>query len=167
MGCDIHIVLESRDPNRDTWVGVRLYDLQEAVLFCQLDLGHKPREYISYRLKERDYEFFAELANVRGDAVHRVESAEERGLPGDASSLALLKFTDADLHSRSWINMRELLPLIAVCKMGLADASVTVAAITAKLLNEDIDLTPLTDWVDADITLEDIDDWRLVFAFDN
>ena len=63
MGCDIHIVLERRLPGKE-WVGLYATD-------------YHPGGRLS--VAKRDYEFFAEIASVRGSRTSRKTSASSLG----------------------------------------------------------------------------------------
>ncbi len=77
MGCDIHFVVERKEADSE-WVGVWASD-------------HLPRVNRP-RVKQRDYDFFAELARVRGSTE---TSLDRRGWPKQPSRLAWLLFQRA------------------------------------------------------------------------
>lgn len=168
MGCDIHIVLEKRTESGD-WYGARDFtgfssDLVNVYGVKREDGDHVFR-YVSYRLRDRDYEFFNDLCGVRGDGSRF--GFEPRGLPENASimSLDLLSEEDAGLHSHSWVNMQELSAVLAACKL---DGGAQTAASVAERIKNGVDAKLLGEWVglEADET-KNWDQWRLVFAFDN
>lgn len=179
MGCDIHIVLERRDMVRDCWVGLReIGYLDKRPL--NLHVGVSPEEqhqwkvspplnFIAHKLKSRDYNFFYGLAGVRdGDEPAGVSN----GLPDDQSTLSTLVLTNnSDLHSHGHVTLRQLLPILAQRKNGLPWSDKLAAMVhddrvTTKL-QTGIDPNDLIlEWID-DIKWEDIDDYRIVFAFDN
>ncbi len=160
MGCDIHIVLEYHDKEHGVWVGVRSYRSFSSKLLG----GVKSVSWVSYRLRARDYEFFNDLCGVRGDGSRF--GYTPRGLPQNASSLSQLSLSedDPDLHSHSWLNMKELSGPLVACKVDEAEQP---ALIAERMGNAGYNLSVLNEWIDDDITDEDIDEWRLVFAFDN
>ncbi|MEM1151827.1 MAG: hypothetical protein AAGI03_14980 [Pseudomonadota bacterium] len=87
MGCDIHIVLESRKPGSSEWIGH----------WCTDNLPTRRRP----RIADRDYAFFQRFA-VRGTS----ESGKviyPRNLPEDLSRLAwsLYMLRPTDHHSAS------------------------------------------------------------------
>lgn len=88
MGCDIHIVLESRKKATEEapagpWIGVWCSDWFP---------GQRPQ------VARRNYDFFAAVANVRGSGPHY-----PRNLPEDVSALAWREYMRAptDHHSAS------------------------------------------------------------------
>lgn len=160
MGCDIHIILERKDTERCRWVGLR-------------QLGHLPSKalglvpesklpWVTWRIKNRDYAFFAALAQVRGEDD---QGYEARGFPEDMSELSQYVLgDDDDLHSASWLTAKELAPPLLRVKEGVT----TSTRVHDKLLGVDEEeFTVLHRWIDDDITPENIDEWRIVFAFDN
>lgn len=161
MGCDIHIVLERHDKAHGVWVGVRSYSSFSAKLLQNVKTDFS---WTSYRLRERHYAFFNDLCGVRGDGSRF--GFRPRGLPKDASSLTQLRLDedDPDLHSHSWLDMKELSGPLVACKI---DEAQQAALIAERMGNAGYNLSVLNEWVDDDITDEDIDEWRLVFAFDN
>ncbi len=161
MGCDIHLVLEVKNPKNDEWVGVRTYDyLRESMLNYHNEVTPG---LVGFQIKRRNYEFFDDLCGVRGNGSKFGFSP--RGLPHNISSLTELVLSDdTDLHSHSWLTMEELEPILI--KHWNELAAVQVAAALAgdswnsrKLINR---------LVDDDIgDVYPIDYYRLVFAFDN
>ena len=89
MGCDIHFVVEVKQSKKGKkWMGVASTD------------------HIYYpESKHRNYEFFAELAGVRGEGSGR----QPLGIPTDASSLTkmCLNKWNGDAHSASYMSMEE------------------------------------------------------------
>ncbi len=84
MGCDIHIVVERKRKKDQKWVGLWSSDALKDRPVCA----------------QRDYEFFAEVANVRG----RTESMNyPQNIPEDVSELAWQEYMTAptDHHSAS------------------------------------------------------------------
>lgn len=161
MGCDIHIVLERKNTGTGEWVGVRSYSGFSAKLLQDVTANFS---WVSYRLKERHYAFFNDLCGVRGDGSRF--GYTPRGLPENASSLSRLWLSedDPDLHSHSWLNMKELSGPLVACKVTEAEQPELIAE---RMGNAGYNLSVLNEWVDDDITDENIDEWRLVFAFDN
>lgn len=133
MGCDIHIVLERREPDSE-WVGIWLSDALP---------GNRPP------IAERDYDFFAEVAAVRGRTD---TSVYPRNLPKDVSRLAWLSYLRApsDHHS--------------VSHMSVADF------VAAWLRAHPDDRSVRREWAVYDLLRVNGDDdqeWRVVFWFDN
>jgi hypothetical protein len=90
MGCDIHIVLESRKRATETapagpWIGLWCSDYFP---------GSRPT------VARRNYEFFAAVASVRGEGRHR-----PRNLPEDISPLAWREYMRAPLDHHSASHM--------------------------------------------------------------
>ncbi|MEZ5773272.1 MAG: hypothetical protein R3D33_00755 [Hyphomicrobiaceae bacterium] len=94
MGCDIHFVVERRSRAGGGWIG--LYSCLVRPLRADL---------VACR---RDYDFFAELARVRGDGSPC--SLAPRGLPEDASELARQEFAQpsAGFHTPTHVRLSEL-----------------------------------------------------------
>jgi hypothetical protein len=93
MGCDIHFVLERRKPRADLggWIGV--YASDHAI-------GRR------CPIAQRDYDFFAEVAAVRGRSD---TSVYPRNLPEDISPLAWEEYIRhaTDHHSVSHMTPAE------------------------------------------------------------
>lgn len=122
MGCDIHFVVErcvtEWDEENDCetpvqperWIGV-YGTWQTPGLITGKDLIPKPdqkRDRLAWMerrpaFKDRNYDFFANLAGVRG------EGPEPRGVPGNASELAcwMIQKDGDDGHSHSWASLEE------------------------------------------------------------
>ena len=92
MGCDIHIVLERREKGSSEWVGLWASDWMP---------NGRPL------IAQRDYGFFAEVAQVRGEGTGA--RIFPRNLPKDVSRLAWLMFMRAptDYHSTSHMTVPE------------------------------------------------------------
>lgn len=163
MGCDIHIVLERKNTNTGEWVGVRDYRGFGASLL-EAEVDKNGSGYAWFKLRQRDYSFFNDLCGVRGGGSSF--GFKPRGLPGNASSLSYMRLSedDPDLHSHSWLDMKELSGPLAANK---APESELAALVTERMGNSGYNLKLLNDWVDDVIEDENIDEWRLVFAFDN
>jgi len=101
---------------------------------------------------------------VRGDGSEFGYTS--RGLPENASSLSQYRLSedDPDLHSHSWLNMKELSGPLAAHK---AEANELAALVAERMGNAGFNLALLQSHVSDDIEPENIDEWRLVFAFDN
>lgn len=94
MGCDIHIVLERRTSGKpwEDWIGVMATDYHPG---ARLPVA------------QRDYNFFAEVANVRGETSDFRNYP--RNLPADVSRLAWQQYMKAptDYHSPSHMPLDE------------------------------------------------------------
>jgi hypothetical protein len=90
MGCDIHIVLERRMPGKE-WIGLYATDYHPG-----------PR----IKVAQRDYEFFAEIANVRGLSK---SSRYPKNVPEDISDLAWAEYIrcPTDHHSASHASLSD------------------------------------------------------------
>lgn len=163
MGCDIHPVLEKKWTNPNTgetnWVGVHAYPY---TTIKEVWIGDKPTVVNHFHVpapQGRNYRLFAKLAGVRGDGP------DPRGLPEDASDLALMSIgnTEGDLHSHSWATAREWV-----------QACLAIEPDPEKLfLSPDSDdprvAKPYEHYLELEIyeDEESPDDYRIVFAFDN
>lgn len=89
MGCDIHMVLERRLPDRE-WIGLWSSDAFPLG-------GGRPL------VARRDYEFFAEVAGVRGNTR---TSLYPKNLPEDVSRLSWVQYmrSPTDHHSVSHLS---------------------------------------------------------------
>ncbi len=133
MGCDIHLVVErkaTKKPNAK-WIGT---------ICCDYSVGGRIKP------AQRDYDFFAEVANVRGRGTHF-----PRNIPEDVSDLAWQQYMECptDYHSASHM------PLSEFC-----DAYLKVNPEAARKEFAANDLFGI--WND-----EDKYEWRVVFWFDN
>ena len=92
MGCDIHIVIERREKGSAEWVGV-----------WSSDCAPEGRP----RIARRDYAFFAEVAQVRGEGTQ--PRIYPRDVPKDVSRLAWLQYmrSPTDHHSASHMTVQE------------------------------------------------------------
>lgn len=140
MGCDIHLVLEERDPDLG-WVGVNTF------------AGTNGNDYHSPIARDRNYRLFAALAGVRG------EGPEPRGIPDSASSTTrlLVKQWGGDGHSHSWLPLAEAVPLFN--KRWYEEGE------TAKDPKPYRDGYPSSYWFGVES--DNIENYRLVFWFDN
>ena len=86
MGCDIHYVVERNV--QGSWIGL---------------FGKHPRAGLA---GERDYEFFTELAGVRGSSKTQ---RYPQFIPAGISELALYEVTQygSDGHSHSWMSVKD------------------------------------------------------------
>jgi hypothetical protein len=89
MGCDIHLVVERKRAKDTTWTGI-----------FSSDNCPKSRPPVA----QRDYDFFAEIANVRGHG-----SRYPQNVPEDISALAWQEYMSAptDHHSASHMPIAE------------------------------------------------------------
>lgn len=101
MGCDIHVVLEQKlsVAGHEKWVAVDCFNYRKV--YKRDPVTHKvglaqDREVYVPAFCERNYQFFAKLAGVRGPSP-----VEPKGVPKDASdtTLALTSEWGVDGHS--------------------------------------------------------------------
>lgn len=147
MGCDIHLVLEKK--HADKWVGIDTYNshTQPKWLVAKGMSG-----YSSPVVRERNYERFAALANVRGDGP------APRGVPDDASdtSRLLIEQWGGDGHSHSWLPLAEA-SNIWMKTAGPNDDEFATKYPTSHFFGVDV----------SEGSNEKISDYRVVFWFDN
>lgn len=165
MGADIHMVLERKDKTRGKWVGINNFNSRQA----HVHVRDKEGQYVAaealvmWEARSRNYAMFAALAGVRGDGP------DPRGVPDDASDLALLEIDGwgADGHSHSWLPMSEALPIFMKHQFN-GDGAIIKARIGGKSLTE-LHMRVLSNEfaVDFEPDREELDDYRLVFWFDN
>lgn len=165
MGCDIHPVLEKWDDDQACYVGVHGYEYfgRETVTGVRQD----SQEFIGWVLRNRDYDFFWVLANVRGPRPEMGPGRPPRGFPDDASTLACMYLgNDPDLHSHSWCSMDELAEALDRAKSGRGLNEVVADRLVANHDRQQI-ADMLNGWLGVYIEVEELDKYRLVFAFDN
>ncbi len=151
MGCDIHVHFEIQIDNKWEYYGIGDF--------------------------ERSYRFFSRLAGVRAYDKSVTPIAPNRGLPDDITLMTKQHVADwgIDGHSHSWISSKEY------CELYDEFNSV-INEVAAKLLNEDFyrvnfDNTPYlfnnafhefyTELPDVDWPPEHVQDFRMIFWFDN
>lgn len=134
MGCDIHFVVEKKI--NDKWIGI---------------FKKWPR---SGFVGERDYDFFAEIAAVRGSSE---TSSYPRFLPEGISDLALAEITHdgTDGHSHSWMTIKEF-----------SEAKLRVSPDRFKRPDEPWEEL-FGDPIFLNTDKDKIEDYRIVFWFDN
>lgn len=148
MGCDIHYVVEQKQAD-GIWLGIFATD-------TPIRLPYGLRQQIPlWRMKNRDYAFFAALAGVRGDGPGAI------GLPPDVShaTRVYVELRDGDGHSHSHCSL-----YIFVLKHMLAIGMLPQMA-THKLTGAGAD--PVMEYVDPEHNLGNWDDYRVCFWFDN
>lgn len=143
MGCDIHIVVERRKIGRTKWTGIYSSDAAYPII---------RKNMIAAR---RNYEFFTELANVRG---HSETSKSARNLPEDMSELSREQFWRAptDYHSASHMTPSEF------CEAWSRANDKYDERFQSKEVRKDFVVYDLIG-IDAD----EGDEFRVVFWFDN
>ncbi len=137
MGCDIHVCLEILIDNK--WV-------------MTANLPH------GVRLKERDYNVFAALANVRN--YNKIPFLEPRGFPEDAadSTKYLYEQWGNDAHTPSFLSVEAAMTCLLTHGYFVPNTERKVVALEqAADYFLDLDLDPG----------DDIAEYRIVFWFDN
>jgi hypothetical protein len=155
MGCDIHIVVERK------WEG-RGVGLRTDRGFVRGGYNGEETDWVYPDIGQRDYGFFARLAGVRGDGP------EPLGIPSDASdlTLALTQYWESDGHSFSYLPLKEF------AERWCAKDAAFLATMTAeRLRGEDRAYARLLDRASIGVFDAyddmDLDDFRVVFWFDN
>lgn len=147
MGCDIHFVIEKKFDGK--WIGV--YSKSETPdALSEKDADEPVGTWVQrYRRRmefcNRNYGFFALLAGVRGDG-----EAVPLGTPDDMSELAtvMIEQEGGDGHSHSHLSYREFCERYALA--------------TARVFTDEGSHS----WVSG-CDEDEIDDYRVVFWFDN
>lgn len=116
MGCDIHLVVEGRRVANGPWIGIHAFPHPHGSVWLDEPIkleGEKDPQHILFRsvgdvhpkIRSRNYNLFAALAGVRGSGP------KAKGVPKDASPLALLEIEDwgIDGHSHSYCSAREFI----------------------------------------------------------
>lgn len=163
MGCDIHLVVEKE--TKVGWVGVHtcpwlgdgaieviVFDKSKAELLRPAPTSAS----LLWHVKQRNYDLFALLANVRGDGP------APRGFPVDASLLARIESESwgRDGHSHSYCSVVEF----ARCYVKTLSAEEQLAFVKKKLKGNEAELEALACNLFA---IEDPEKHRVVFWFDN
>lgn len=155
MGCDIHIVVERRWEGR--WIGVRTDAWLSSGSYADAS-----SELVAPAVGRRNYAFFARLAGVRGTGP------VPHGLPDDASdlTLALSEDWEGDGHSHSWLPLKEF------ADRWCATDEAFIATLAAERLEGKLSAyARLLDRASIgafDVYDDiDVDDFRVVFWFDN
>ncbi len=130
VGCDVHMVLETKDQEVGDWVGLHAYHgldgaALEGYIFPPTGGGKGglvklASTHLHPRVEQRNYNLFAEIANVRGEGSR---DNPPKGIPSDASSLTRLKVEgwEGDGHSHSWLLIREFVYCYAKATDQLKD----------------------------------------------
>lgn len=166
MGADIHIYAERRLKD-GTWAMCKQYNAMSVQTFRDLKLAEDQYPRLFHRARERNYNFFAELAGVRGPGP------EPKGLPDDVSPLVKEDADgwDVDGHSHSWYSAEEFVPIFMNNHMDEAERT---ALVTMKLeANFPFSIVErvLDDYLGVDLPYNngepDTSCIRFVFWFDN
>ncbi len=149
MGCDIHLVLEKKHGKK--WVGIDTFAGHQQPKWM---VAKGMSGYSSPIARERNYERFAALANVRGPGP------KPRGLPKDASDTTKLMVErwGGDGHSHSWLPLAEAANIFDKTN-GPQDSD-----------DDFVSKYPTSHFFGVDVSEgsnEKISDYRVVFWFDN
>lgn len=151
MGCDIHYVIEQE--RNGEWIGV--FGTDNGLTCPNLAVY---RLLPAFAFKQRNYEFFAKLAGVRGPGP------DPLGLPEDMSSLSRM-YTDSwggDGHSHSYASLQDFVAT------WLASNGEDIASLTKEKLEgkdpvlEAVKKLGICQYKDE----PGIDKYRVVFWFD-
>lgn len=169
MGCDIHMMIERKVKNTkhgSVWATVNtLNPIHADGLSHAKNLKDDAPYGHYYRVEHRNYEFFADLACVRGEGEY-----QDRGLPDDVAPLTL-EFSESwgyDGHSHSYLYADEFIPLYI--KHCFTDAEKTEYAVDRLEGTSDIQMFHVIMEKHFNVATKDEDDprdYRFVFFFDN
>lgn len=185
MGCDIHMVVErrwKRDDGQEQWVGLHAMPRAAGKIYGKVkwrewtDEAGKRSTPVDHERelgwvegnmhwlpRSRNYDLFAELASVRGESSR---GNTPRGVPDDASALARMEIDswDMDGHSHSHMLFSEAMPIFLAHQFEGVKKRVTTGASEADLCKG------ILQYFGVDLREawgETLDDYRLVFWFDN
>lgn len=164
MGCDIHPVLEKKykfEDGTEKWVGIHSFEFRSCYVAKEVNGKWTPqRDGYNWipDFDSRNYIRFAKLAGVRGDGP------EPKGLPDDMSDLSrmLADHDGSDGHSHSWCTMREALEICLGTEYDSAAVFLDPEDVRKK---DPLDYYFGLSYFDQDE--DDMDNYRLVFWFDN
>lgn len=150
MGCDIHIFMERKN-SKGEWVCAHPYEYDKYN-----ENEFEPQDYY-----ERNYNLFAILAGVRSYGNTDGIISQPRGVPDDCCE-QYRKFVERwgeDGHSHSYFTMREL--MVARDKTKYLTTYRTLDSFIHHL---NMISQVMTVWKQA---IDEPDDWRVCFFFDN
>ena len=168
MGCDIHMMIETKvktQKHGEVWATVNtLNPIHGDGLSHSEDFDKQPYGYY-YRVEARDYEFFADLACVRGEGEY-----QDRGLPDDVAplTLAFAESWGLDAHSHSYLYADEFIPLYI--KHCFTDEEKSKYAIDRLSGKDSLTMFHYIMEKHFNVATKDEDDprnYRFVFFFDN
>lgn len=165
MGADIHIYAE-RKLKDGTWSLAKVLGFETKTAF--IDNGEyvegKGPPWVSYRVRSRNYGFFAALAGVRGFGP------DPKGLPADVSPYVKeeAELQESDAHSHSWYSLEDFVPIFM--EHWMADQE--IAKVTASKLEGKYPMDMVQHICENFIGVECPGDFaaeriRFVFWFDN
>lgn len=154
MGCDIHIVLERKYNNK--WIGITDYSTNPYHLIREND-KFKFKWYCNL-VTMRNYRRFAALAGVRGNGP------EPKGIPVDISDLSLMivNYWESDGHSHSFMSLKEASKIL-IDTLEIKDNEWDEDSL--KMIKECSMMVIFG--IDDDNLDDNLDDYRIVFWFDN
>ena len=169
MGCDIHMMIETKvktQKHGEVWATVNTLNavFPDGLSHCSELKTDTPFGYY-YRVEDRNYEFFADLACVRGEGEY-----QDRGLPDDVAplTLAFAESWGLDAHSHSYLYADEFIPLYI--KHWFTDEEKTKYAVDRLEGTSDLQMFYLIMEKHFNVATKDEDDprnYRFVFFFDN
>jgi hypothetical protein len=171
MGADIHMYVEKRMPSGN-WVCVR--NLNETIHSKGLGVVYKDRSTSAegfvgfWQLRNRNYELFSALANVRGDG----NGPEPKGLPQDVSEYVEVEFQGwgMDAHSASWCLARDFVRVYTNIWVEVDEEKPLSPYMVSLITDGDEDAVAkfLDDMASVYVDEEEsVDLYRFVFWFDN
>ena len=154
MGCDIHLVIE------------KLHK-EERVDVYATDIQHEGKS----KAEIRCYEFFYRLAGVREELAEErgwenVSKLQAKGLPRDMSSLTKMCINNmhGDDHTHSFLSMQKFIDIFKEFdEQAYKDFEGYVKIFNKKIPDVKVLFDGIIKWYDD----FDIDDYRIVFYFDN
>ena len=162
MGCDIHMVLEKKDKDRDRWVGIHNYPHINIHAYT----GGIPDQIMGKawpRILGRNYDLFAKLAGVRGDGP------DPLGVPEDVSDLAAMEIAgwSGDGHSHSYLSLAEFTRRYSTTDGAISDAAIDRLQGNKGRKNRETFCTGGYNFHDYVESFNAEQDARIVFWFDN
>lgn len=157
MGADIHIYAE-RKLKDGTWAMCQSYSSINKSAFSN---DTKQRNF--FRIRDRNYGFFAALAGVRGTGP------EPRGMPEDASPFVREEADGwgGDGHSQSWYSATEFVPIFMDHKMTDEEQAELVGRKLTSNYSVNLVCTVLAEYLAIEPYHDNPDNIRFVFWFDN
>lgn len=159
MGCDIHMVLERKTDNG--WLGMHSFD-PTPINKYKGGSSEPDATWAWWEVTNRYYERFGAMAGVR------TSGPEPRGIPYDASQLALYGIDrwGIDAHSHSWLYAGEFIKIL--CAEESVPKNIKIAYTQGLLDGGDKWFYAVADrflgFLDDDASPND---YRVVFFFDN
>ena len=163
MGADIHLYVERKLKNGE-WAMVRdMNDTINVESMRPVRVDH-PGPYGWWKLNDRNYALFANLARVRG------EGPEAKGLPGDVSPYVEEEsdYWDGDGHSHSWSTPLEFMEAYIKAMEYYADEQTELDKYAQIRMREGVGMAVTLFMRDmCSLDLERGHEYRFVYWFDN